>query len=178
MKSSLGGIRRAFMQNRLRGVNSYSNLLSEAEEKATIEWTTLFRRNWDIYAEFFLGIPLKPYQRAALHEIGCSDVFFWRAARNGAKSFVTAISAICKLLLYPNCSIVITASTIDQGNKIVENKIERELIKKLSPYLLYMYEKEWIIITKPNDGYKVECTLNNSVLKVMSPIESSRGNPK
>ena len=91
------------------------------------------------------------------------------------KSFVTAIAAICKLLLYPNCWIVITASTIDQANKIVEDKIERELIKKISPYLLYLFENDWIKITKPADGYKIENTLNNSVLRVVAPVESSRG---
>lgn len=91
------------------------------------------------------------------------------------KSFVTAIAAICKLLLYPNCWIVITAQTVDQANKIVEDKIQNELINKISKYLLYLYEKEWLLITKPTDGYMIRNTLNNSVLRVVSPVESSRG---
>lgn len=173
MKSASGGIRRAFMSDKLRSVGG--GRLAEEKEQKVIEWNTLFRYNWDIYAEFFLGIPLKPYQRVALHEIGVSDTFFWRAGRNGAKSFITATAALIKLLLYPNCFVVITASTIDQANKIVSEKIEREIIKKLSPYLLYLYENDWIKITKPNDGYKVENTLNNSVLTVLAPVESARG---
>ena len=91
------------------------------------------------------------------------------------KSFVTAIAAICKLLLYPNCWIVITAQTVDQANKIVEDKIQNELINKISKYLLYLYEKEWLLITKPTDGYMIRNTLNNSVLRVVSSVESSRG---
>lgn len=174
MKSRMGGISRMFLQDKLMGINSNSDLPPEIEENV-IEWTTLFRRNWDIYAEFYLGIPLKPYQRAALHEIGISDTFFWRAGRNGAKSFVTAIAAICKLMLYPNCWVVVTASTVDQANKIVNNKIEKELIKKLSPYLRYFFEKGWLKITKPTDGYVIENTLNNSTLTVMGPVPSSRG---
>lgn len=173
MRSALGGIRRSFMADKLRSVNNCK--LSKDKEKTIIEWNTLFRYNWDIYAEFFLGIPLKPYQRAAIHEIGISDTFFWRAGRNGAKSFVTGLGAVIKLLLYPNCFIVITASTVDQANKIVSEKIEREIIKKLSPYLLYLYENDWIKITKPTDGYRIENTLNNSVLNVMAPVESARG---
>lgn len=173
MRSASGGLRRAFMSDRLRSVGGEQ--LPEDKEQKIMEWNTLFRYNWDIFAEFFLGISLKPYQRSALHEIGVSDTFFWRAGRNGAKSFITGLAALCKLLLYPNCFIVITASTVDQANKIVSEKIEREIIKKLSPYLLYLYENDWIKITKPADGYKIENTLNNSVLNVVSPVESSRG---
>lgn len=173
MRSASGGIRRAFMADKLRSVGI--GQLSEKREQKIIEWDTLFRYNWDIYAEFYLGISLKPYQRAALHEIGVSDSFFWRAGRNGAKSFITGLAALIKLLLYPNCFVVITASTVDQANKIVSDKIEREIIKKLSPYLLYLYENDWIKITKPTDGYRVENTLNNSVLNVVAPVESARG---
>lgn len=173
MRSASGGIRRAFMADKLRSVG-YGELSEDKEEKI-IEWNTLFRYNWDIYAEFYLKIPLKPYQRAALHEIGVSDSFFWRAGRNGAKSFITGLAALIKLLLYPNCFVVITASTVDQANKIVSDKIEREIIKKLSPYLLYLYENDWIKITKPTDGYRIENTLNNSVLNVVAPVESARG---
>ena len=173
MRSASGGIRRAFMSDKLRSVG-YGELPKDKEEKI-IEWNTLFRYNWDIYAEFYLKIPLKPYQRAALHEIGVSDSFFWRAGRNGAKSFITGLAALIKLLLYPNCFVVITASTVDQANKIVIDKIEREIIKKLSPHLLYLYENDWIKITKPTDGYRIENTLNNSVLNVVAPVESARG---
>lgn len=174
MKSRMGGIDKLFLQDKLIGMNSQGDLDPRLEENV-IEWTTLFRRNWDIYAEFYLGIPLKPYQRVALHEIGISDTYFWRAARNGAKSFVTAIAAICKLMLYPNCWVVVTASTVDQGNRIVKDKIEREVIKKISRYLAYWLERGWIKITKPGDGYVVENLLNNSTLTTVAPVESSRG---
>ena len=175
MKSRMGGIDKLFLKDKLIGVSSNNGLKSDLEENV-IEWTTLFRRNWDIYAEFFLGIPLKPYQRVALHEIGVSDTYFWRAARNSAKTFVTAIAAIVKLMLYPNCWIVITASTVDQGNKIVRDKIEKEIIKKLSSYLTYWLENGWIKITKPTDGYVIENLLNNSTLTTVSPVESARRN--
>ena len=170
----MGGIARMFLQDKIMGA-AYSGGLDQEIEDNVIEWVTLFRRNWDIFAEFFLGIPLKPYQRVALHEIGVSDTFFWRAGRNGAKSFVTAIAALCKLLLYPNCWIVVTASTVDQANKIVKDKIEQEIIRKLSPYLYYLVEKGWIKIGNPNDGCVIDCLLNNSKLTVLAPVPSSRG---
>ena len=58
---------------------------------------------------------------------------------------------------------------------MVKEKLEKELIKKLSQLLLLYYEKDWIKITKPNDGYYVECTLNNSSITVLAPVESARG---
>lgn len=171
----MGGIRAAFKADKMRSISGNQGELKQSLEDNVIEWNTLFRRNWDIFAEWFLGIPLRPYQRQALHEIGVSDVFFWRAGRGGAKSFITALAAVCKLLLYPNCQIVITSSTIDQANKMIKEKLEKELIKKLSPMLLYYFENDWIKITKPTDGYYVESTLNNSSITVLAPVESARG---
>lgn len=72
--------------------------------------------------------------------------------------------------------MVVTSSTADQANIIVEKKILAELIKKLSPYLLYLYENNWLEVKKPGDGYIIENKLNNSMLMALGPVESSRGN--
>ena len=77
--------------------------------------------------------------------------------------------------LYPYTEAVITSSTVAQANKMVEDKIRDELIKKLSPYLLYMYEHEYLVITKPEDGYRIENKLNGSTLRVLPCQDSSRG---
>ena len=79
------------------------------------------------------------------------------------------------MLLYPYSEVIITASTIPQANVIVEKKIRDELIKKLSPYLLYLYEHEYLVITKSDDGYKITCTLNGSTLEVLPCNEGARG---
>lgn len=111
-----------------------------------------------------------------IYLMGISDVFFAICSRGLSKTFIAGLAAIIKMLLYPYSEVVITASTIPQANIIVEQKIRGELIKKLSPYLLDMYEKDYILITKSDDGYKVECTLNGSLLRVLPQLESSRGN--
>lgn len=80
--------------------------------------------------------------------------------------------------LYPYAEVVITSSTIPQAAKMVEKKIRDELIKKLSPYLLYMYEHEYIVITKSNTsdgGYTVENKLNGSTITVLPCLDSARG---
>ena len=57
---AMGGIRRKFMAKELRGTVSGADLLEKEQEEKVIEWDTLFRRKWDIYAEIYLGNGLKP----------------------------------------------------------------------------------------------------------------------
>ena len=91
------------------------------------------------------------------------------------KTFLVGLCCIIRMNLFPYSEIVITASTISQANKICEDKIRDEIIKKLSPYLLYMYDNEYLVITHPDDGYKIENKLNGSILRILPSMESSRG---
>lgn len=168
-------LRKKFMENHLRmGADSGSHVDSVKEENA-IEWITLFRRNWHIFVDMVLQIKLKPFQMLMIYLMGVSDVFFAICSRGLSKTFIVGLAAVVKMLLYPYSEIIITASTIPQANVIVDKKIRDELIKKLSPYLLYLYEKEYLIITKSDDGFKITCTLNGSTLEVLPALESSRG---
>ena len=168
-------LRKKFMENHLRmGADSGSHVDSVKEENI-IHWISLYRRNWHIFVDMVLQIKLKPFQMLMIYLMGISDVFFAICSRGLSKSFIVSLAAIVKMLLYPYSEIIITASTIPQANVLVEKKIRDELIKKLSPYLLYLYEKEYLVITKSDDGYKITCTLNGSTLEVLPALDSSRG---
>ena len=168
-------LRKKFMENHLRmGADSGSHVDSVKEENI-IHWLTLYRRNWHIFVDMVLQIKLKPFQMLMIYLMGISDVFFAICSRGLSKSFIVSLAAIVKMLLFPYSEIIITASTIPQANVLVEKKIRDELIKKLSPYLLYLYEKEYLVITKSDDGYKITCTLNGSTLEVLPALDSSRG---
>lgn len=172
----MGGLRRAFMENHLRGTTARGNRIDDKhKEENAIEWITLFRRNWHIYAEMVLQIKLKPFQKVMIYLMGISDVFFAICSRGLSKTFMVGLAALIKMLLYPYSEIVVTASTVPQANVIVEKKIRDELIKKLSPYLLYLYQNEYLVITKSDDGYKITCTLNESSLEVLPCNEGARG---
>lgn len=177
MRSRMGGLRRQFMENNLitTQLRSSHKLTSQEKEDNIIEWITLFRRNWNIFVDIVLQIKLKPFQVLMIYLMGVSNVFFAICSRGLSKTFMVGLAAIVKMLLFPYSEIVITASTIAQANVIVEKKIRDELIKKLSPYLLYLYEKEYLVITKSDDGYKITCTLNGSTLEVLPANEGSRG---
>ena len=111
--------------------------------------------------------------------MGISDIFFAICTRGAAKSFLVGLGALCEFDLKPYSEIVITSSTVNQASKLVEKKIRDEIIKKLSPYLLYKYEHEYIVITKSSTsgdgGYTVENKLNGSTIKVLPCLDSARG---
>lgn len=177
MKSSTAGLRKAFKENHLRATTvNQTKSTDEEKRNRAIEWITFYRRNWHIFCDRVLEIKLRPFQMIMIYLMGVSDVFFAICSRGLSKTFIAGLAAIIKMLLYPFSEVVITASTIPQANIIVEQKIRGELIKKLSPYLLDMYSKDYLLITKSDDGYRVECTLNGSTLKVLPQLESSRGN--
>lgn len=174
-----GNLRRQMLNKQLSTASFGDSGLTEKQKVNVKKWISRYRRNWEIFAEEVLQIKLYPIQKIMLHMMGISDTFFAIATRGSAKSFLVGLGSLISFCLYPYSEIVITSSTIPQAAKLVEKKIRDELIKKLSPYLLYMYEHEYIVITKSNtsDGgaYTIENKLNGSTISVMACLDSSRG---
>ena len=175
-----GNLRRQFLSKQLSttSVGGACDLTPEQKARAK-KWITRYRRNWDLFATEVLQIKLYPLQLFSLHMMGVSQEYNEIATRGAAKSWRCALAAIVVFCLYPYSEIVITSSTIPQASKLVEKKIRDEIIKKLSNYLLYMYEHEYIVITKSNtsDGgaYTIENKLNGSTISVLPCLESARG---
>ena len=175
-----GNLRRQFLNKQLvTSKAADSTGLTERQKTNVKKWVSRYRRNWDIYAEEVFGIKLYKIQKIMLHLMGVSDIFFAICTRGAAKSFLVALGALCEFTLKSYSEIVITSSTVPQAAKLVEKKIRDEIIKKLSPYLLYMYQHEYIVITKSSssDGgsYTVENKLNGSTIKVLPCLDSARG---
>ena len=173
-------LRRQFLSKNLSSANIHGNCwLSDKQKENAKKWITRYRRNWDLFAEEILQIKLYPLQKFSLHMLGISHEYNEIATRGAAKSFRVGLAAIIAFCLYPYSEIVITSSTIPQAARLVEKKIRDEIIKKLSPYLLYMYEHEYIVITKSttSDGgaYTIDNKLNGSTITVMPCLDSSRG---
>ena len=90
-------------------------------------WVTFWRRNLHRFAEDYLGLKLKLYQVIMLYLMGINNTFVCIASRASAKSFVIAIYACCKAILYPQSSIVLCSGTKNQAKLLVSEKIEKEL---------------------------------------------------
>lgn len=179
----VSNLRRQFLDKQLiTTIAADSSGLTPKQKENVKKWISRWRRNWDIYVEEVFQIRLYPIQKIMIHMMGVSDIFFAICTRGAAKSFLVALGALCEFTLKSYAEIVITSSTVPQASKLVEKKIRDEIIKKLSPYLLYMFQKEYIVITKSNtsDGgsYTVENKLNGSTIKVMPCLDSARGKIK
>lgn len=147
---------------------------NELEERQ-IDWTTLFRYNPGIYAEWRLKMKLHPYQHYMLWQMFNGQVTFDMCSRNSAKTYVLGLGAVIRCLLFPNTEVVITASTIDQANKMIERKIRDEIIMKHSEVLRYFLELGMIQIKRDNDVAVVLFPFNGSSIRVLPMVDSARG---
>jgi hypothetical protein len=73
----------------------------------TIEWCTFWRRNLHRFCEDYLKVHLYPFQQIALYEMGINNLITIIASRNASKSFMIAVYACCKCILYPGTKFVI-----------------------------------------------------------------------
>lgn len=168
----------SFQQYKLVGDKDGKKFLGYADniqEERQIEWTTIFRYNPGIYAEWRLKMKLLPYQHYMLWQMFNSQVTFDMCSRNSAKTYVLGLGAVIRCLLFPNTEVVITASTIDQANKMIERKIRDEIIMKHSEVLRRFLELGMIQVKRDNDVAVVLFPFNGSSIRVLPMVDSARG---
>jgi hypothetical protein len=102
---------------------------NEEFKERIIDWVTFYRRNIHRFVQhYFVGIDLHLYQMILLYLMNFCSLVVIVACRASAKSFIIAIYACAKSILYPNSRIVIASSTKKQSSLIVSEKIKKELI--------------------------------------------------
>ena len=85
----------------------------------TLAWITFFRKNIHRLAIDYLGISLYPYQALILYLMGIGNFTNIIGSRSIAKSFLIALYACCKAILYPNSQIVVASATVGQAELII-----------------------------------------------------------
>lgn len=148
---------------------------NEKHKEIIKDWNTFYRRNWDIYAEYELGLPLKWVQQIVLYLMGISDVFFLFCSRGWAKSWLSGLGAVIACMVYPDSEIVLSATTIKTAKKFVQKKIEGELCGKMSPKLNYLYKKGLIKFSYDQEEIRVSFVFNRSWIIVLPETNSSLG---
>ena len=147
-------------------MSRYRNILNGA---AT--WGAFYRQNPDKFAEDYLHIKLRLFQKILLVMMFWSTTFVFIAARGLGKSYLSAIYAVVRCILYPGTKVIIASGTRGQAINILE-KIMFEL-KPGSPELrAEINEKE----TKINGTNAVLAFKNTSTIKVVTASDTSRGN--
>ena len=134
-----------------------------------IQWITFFRRNLHRFAMDYLGIKLHLYQIIMLFLMGINQFIVVIASRASAKSFVIALYACCRCILYPNSLIVLSSSTKGQSKLLVSEKIQKELMN-LSPAL-----RKEILKVKDNQNEVIVYFRNHSTITVVPASENGRG---
>lgn len=144
--------------------------------KQVIEWTDFYRKNWDIYAVEELGLTLlHTFQVYIIYLMGVSDYFFLMCGRGVGKSFMTSIGAFIKCMLYPNSTVVITATTKATATKMVKEKMEKELCNTFSKKLKYLYDNKQIVFKYSDEEISVNFLFNKSKILVLPEVEASVG---
>lgn len=155
--------------------NNDNKLTIEQKRCNIIKYCTFYRRNINLYASRHLMIKLKPFQHIMLYLMGISQVYFAVCSRGSGKTFIVALYAFCKCLLYPYSEVHLTSSTIVQATKMLKDKAENELCKKLSPILKYYYDNGLIVFHYGKEEIWVEFTMNGSKMWVDPATDSARG---
>lgn len=92
-----------------------------------LAWGTFFKRNMHRFVIDYLKIALYEYQAIAIYMMGISNFICIIASRNDAKSFIVAVYAVSRCLLYKGTKFRIGAATEKQAKLIVSEKIIDEL---------------------------------------------------
>lgn len=133
-------------------------------------WCSFWRRNLHLFVRDYLKLSLYPYQQIAIYKMGISNFICMIASRNDAKSFIIALYACCRCILYPGTLLVIGSATKGQSKLMVSAKIQDELMQWSKP-LAAEIEK---VSTSVNDTYVK--FRNTSKIIVYTANDNARGN--
>lgn len=146
-----------------------SFLGSEKNVDHFIQWVTFFRKNLHRFAMDYLGLKLHLYQIIMLYLMGVNQFIVVIASRASAKSFIIALYACCRCILYPNSLVVLSSATKGQSKLLVSEKIQKELMN-LSPAL-----RKEILKVKDNQNEVIVYFRNHSTITVVPASENGRG---
>lgn len=134
-------------------------------------WGAFYRANPDKFAEDYLHLRLRRFQKILLVMMFWSTTFVLIACRGLGKTFLSAVYCVVRCILFPGTKVCIASGTRGQAINVLE-KIILEL-KPISPELCAeINDKE----TKINGTNAQIVFHNTSVIKVVTASDSARGN--
>lgn len=129
-------------------------------------WASFYRFRMDIFVKDYLGIQLKLFQVFLIYAMQNNHFFMYLASRGQGKSFLSAIYAVSRCILYPKTIVVVASGNRGQAISVLK-KIE-ELMPN-SPNL----RREIIDIKTGSNN--AECTFHNgSVIRVVTSNDNAR----
>jgi hypothetical protein len=131
------------------------------------DWTTFYRRNVHRFIQHYFGVNLHLYQIIWVYFMSICSKFVTIASRAAAKSWLIAVLAFARAVLYPHSEVVIVATTIKQAS-IIFGKMSD--LKNQHPNIAREIKK---FSDTQNNCF---CEMHNtSTIKVVACQESGRG---
>ena len=132
------------------------------------KWTTFYRMNVHRFVEHYLGIELFLFQKILLFFMNLNSYLMIVAARGLSKSYMIAVFACARCILYPNTKVIIASGIKKQGKLIITEKIEKELMQ-------YPNLAREIKQIKTSSNEAIVIFHNGSTIEAVTSNENSRG---
>lgn len=134
-------------------------------------WGSFYRYNPDKFAEDYLHLKLKRFQKILLVMMFWSTVFVLIACRGLGKTYLSAVYCVTRCILFPGTKVCIASGTRGQAINVLE-KILFELKPASAELRAEIDEKQ----SKVNGTNAQIVFFNTSVIKVVTAGDSARGN--
>ncbi|MCY7542500.1 terminase family protein [Bacillus safensis] len=160
-------------QNHLEQTKNVSKLSENQSSdnhmrKQIKKWTTFYRLNTHRFVEHYFGVDLFLFQKILLYFMNINTYFMLVAARGLSKSFMIAIFACARCVLYPNTKVVIASGVKKQAKLIITEKIEKELMQ-------YPNLSREIKQIRSSSNEAMVVFHNGSTIEAVTSNENSRG---
>lgn len=135
----------------------------------TVAWrAAYYRANPHRFVEELLGIRLKLFQKILIYAMMVYDYFYFIASRGLGKTYLVAIFACIRCILYPGTKIVAFSATFKQGKEIVLKITDDFMLH--SPFLCSEIKRTSIGLNDCGVWFK-----NGSWIQIRVAGETSRG---
>lgn len=138
--------------------------------RGAAKYVAFARKNPHVFAEQYLHLRLKLFQKILLLFMERSTNFVFVASRGIGKTYLTAVFCVIRCILYPGTRICIASGTRGQAANVLE-KIMLELVPGSKELAAEIDMKQ----TKQNGTDARIVFKNNSVCKVVTSSDSARG---
>jgi len=83
------------------------------------KWASFYRQFPFKFAEDYIGLQLKVFQKILLYCMFHFYFFMFIAARGLSKTWMTSVFCVCKACLYSKCKIVVASGNLKQATQII-----------------------------------------------------------
>lgn len=129
-------------------------------------WASYYRFRMDLFVKDYLGIQLKLFQIILIYAMQNNHFFMYLASRGQGKSFLSAIYAVARCILYPGTIVVIASGTKGQATAVLKK------IEQMMPDSPNLRREISDIKTGSNNA---ECQFHNgSVITVVTSNDNAR----